>query len=172
MLSTTQTLPKELESTATIRFQDCDPFGHLNNARYIDYFINARLDQVADFYDFHIFDRIGTDHENWVVTQTQIRYLLPARFNQQVRIRTRLIDLSERTIMIEAMMLSPDGRHLLALAWVEFVIVDTDTGRPVRHSQELMDFFNAMRVDESFDRASFETRVQDLKKQLRVEQNV
>jgi acyl-CoA thioester hydrolase len=30
-------LSKELESTAVIRFQDCDPFGHLNNARYIDY---------------------------------------------------------------------------------------------------------------------------------------
>ena len=31
----------------TVRFQDCDPFGHLNNARYIDYFLNARQDQIA-----------------------------------------------------------------------------------------------------------------------------
>ena len=28
------------------RFSDCDPFGHLNNARYIDYFINAREDHL------------------------------------------------------------------------------------------------------------------------------
>ncbi|WP_192348725.1 hypothetical protein [Algoriphagus sp. Y33] len=30
------------ESNSVIRFQDYDPFNHLNNARYIDYFINAR----------------------------------------------------------------------------------------------------------------------------------
>ncbi len=33
---------KEPETQIVIRFQDCDPFGHLNNARYIDYFVNAR----------------------------------------------------------------------------------------------------------------------------------
>lgn len=42
--------PKELESIAVARFQDCDPFSHLNNARYIDYFLNAREDQLALFY--------------------------------------------------------------------------------------------------------------------------
>ena len=31
-------LKKELESEAFIAFGDCDPFRHLNNARYIDYF--------------------------------------------------------------------------------------------------------------------------------------
>ena len=170
MLTTTQSLPKELESSAVIRFQDCDPFGHLNNARYIDYFMNAREDQVADFYDFHVFERMGTNHESWVVAQTQIRYLFPARFNQQVRIRTRLIDLTDRALTVEAMMLSQDGRQVMALAWVEFVIVDTTTGRPIRHTQELMDFFDAVKIDEPFDRAGFETRVQDLKKQLRAGQ--
>lgn len=163
----TQSLPKELETTAIIRFQDCDPFGHLNNARYMDYFMNARVDQVAAFYDFHVFDRIRTDSENWIVTQTQIRYLLPARFDDQVRIRTRLIDLSERVVTVEAMMISHDGKRLLALAWIEFMIVDTTTGRPSRHSPELMDFFNAIRVEEAFDPTSFSARAQDLKKKLR-----
>jgi acyl-CoA thioester hydrolase len=35
-------LEKVPESEALIRFPDCDPFNHLNNSRYIDYFINAR----------------------------------------------------------------------------------------------------------------------------------
>ena len=49
-------MAKELESSALIRFQDCDPFQHLNNSRYIDYFMNAREDQLNQFYDFRIFE--------------------------------------------------------------------------------------------------------------------
>ncbi len=36
------TTSKLWESKVLIRFSDCDPFNHLNNARYIDYFINAQ----------------------------------------------------------------------------------------------------------------------------------
>lgn len=30
--------PKETESRVVVRFQDCDPLQHLNNAKYFDYF--------------------------------------------------------------------------------------------------------------------------------------
>ena len=46
--------PQLLESSHLIRFPDCDPFNHLNNARYLDYFINAREDQVWDAYGINI----------------------------------------------------------------------------------------------------------------------
>jgi len=78
MLDTTQALPKELESIAYVRFQDCDPFQHLNNARYIDYFLNAREDQLIKFYDFSIFQYTKEANAGWVVTKTQIAYLYPA----------------------------------------------------------------------------------------------
>ena len=30
------------ETIHRVHFQDCDMLGHLNNARYLDYFLNAR----------------------------------------------------------------------------------------------------------------------------------
>ena len=48
-------LPKVLESKTKIRFQDCDPFNHLNNASYINYLINAREDQLIKYYDIDIY---------------------------------------------------------------------------------------------------------------------
>jgi acyl-CoA thioester hydrolase len=167
MHTTTPPLPKELESTTTIRFQDCDPYGHLNNARYIDYFMNARVDHVAAAYNFHIFDRMSTDNEAWIVTHTQIRYVWPARFNEQVLIRTRLLDVSERVLLLEAQMVSADGTRLLALAWIEFMIVDAATGRPKRHSPELMAFFESVRVDGGYDPQGFNEHVAEVKRQLR-----
>jgi len=46
---------KIVKSKAKIRFQDCDPHNHLNNAQYIDYFMNAREDQLIEHFDFDIF---------------------------------------------------------------------------------------------------------------------
>ena len=37
---------KTTKSSSLIRFQDCDPLRHLNNAKYFDYYFNAREDQV------------------------------------------------------------------------------------------------------------------------------
>ena len=67
------TLPKELDTLATVRFQDCDPFGHLNNARYVDYFMNARTDQVLEAYNLQIMKAGQT--ESWVVNKSKPCFL-------------------------------------------------------------------------------------------------
>ena len=47
-------VPKVLESNMKIRFQDCDPFNHLNNAAYLNYFMNAREDHLIENYGIDI----------------------------------------------------------------------------------------------------------------------
>ncbi len=54
---------KEPVSNVVIRFQDCDPFGHLNNARYIDYFINAREGHLVEYYNLDIYERQNNQRE-------------------------------------------------------------------------------------------------------------
>ena len=44
-------MTKILESKIRVRFQDCDPFNHLNNSSYIDYFFDAREDQLHNRYN-------------------------------------------------------------------------------------------------------------------------
>ncbi len=36
----THDYPKQTTSQSVIRFQDCDPMRHLNNAKYFDYFFH------------------------------------------------------------------------------------------------------------------------------------
>jgi acyl-CoA thioester hydrolase len=159
-----QTLVKEPESTAIVRFQDCDPFGHLNNARYIDYFINARQDHLAKYYSFRLFDNGAA--ENWVVTKNQIAYLRPARLMEEVLIRTRLIHMGEDTLVVEAQMLDARGQRLKAVGWAEFAYITLATGRKAKHSNELMQFFANVVVDEGIYPAGFDQRVDSLKKPI------
>ena len=57
---------KTTESRVVIRFQDCDPLRHLNNAKYFDYFFNAREDQVPKLYGLQVMDFINAYKAAWV----------------------------------------------------------------------------------------------------------
>ena len=72
--------PKETESRVVIRFQDCDPLRHLNNAKYFDYFFNAREDQVPKLYGLEIIDLIRVYKAAWVVYNHNISYIKPANW--------------------------------------------------------------------------------------------
>jgi acyl-CoA thioester hydrolase len=71
------------ESEAVIRFPDCDPFNHLNNARYLDYFMNAREDHLMRGMDFNIYQVAQAQGISWVVGRNQIAYLRPAMLWKQ-----------------------------------------------------------------------------------------
>ena len=84
--------PKILTSSTKIRFQDCDPFNHLNNGRYIDYFINQREDQVLNAYGIDIFKMIREDKKGWVVSSTQLAYIIPVFTMEKEGLFEKLFD--------------------------------------------------------------------------------
>ena len=160
-------LEKQLETTAVIRFQDCDPFQHLNNARYIDYFMNAREDQLKQFYDFRIFEVFEQTGHAWVVTKNQIAYLAPAVMLEEVVIQTQLIQMTENILVVEGIMLDTSRQRLKSVVWIEFAFVSLLNGKPAKHPDEFMTQFQPVKVDGVFDANGFGTRVSTLKQAYR-----
>ena len=160
-------LPKELETSAVIRFQDCDPFQHLNNARYIDYFMNAREDQLKQFYNFDIFKETQRMQQGWVVSKNQLAYLYPANVQEQVIIRTRLVQMTETVLVVEGLMLDGAARRLKAVSWIEFTFVSLQTGRTTHHPNEFMSMFRPVVVDDVYTPDGFNQRVDVLKAEFR-----
>jgi YbgC/YbaW family acyl-CoA thioester hydrolase len=137
-------LAKELESEAWIDFQDCDPFGHLNNARYLNYFMRARTEQLKASYGFDLYEHTAKTGNGWVVGETHLAYLLPAKFNETVKIKTRLLHYDSFRLVPEAFMLSQDGKRVHALGWIEFIYVNSAKGRPVKYDEALQSLFSAI----------------------------
>ncbi len=158
-----QSLPTELQSIVQIRFQDCDPFGHLNNARYIDYFLNTRQDQLAEYYDFHIVEFGKQPQESWVISKTQITYLSPAHVAEPVSIRTRLLHMTRSKLLVEGLMLDRIEQQLKAVCWVEFTYVSLQTGRPTSHADDLAAFLGSVCLNFSLEMLDFDQRVQELR---------
>jgi thioesterase III len=160
-------LAKELESTTVIRFQDCDPFQHLNNSLYIDYFMNAREDQLNQFYDFRIFEVFQETGHSWVVSKNQIAYLTPAVMLETILIRTKLIQMTENLLVVEGLMLDKTGQRLKAVTWLEFTFISLLNGRAAAHPSDFMSAFQSARVDGIFEPDGFNRRVDALKTQYR-----
>lgn len=135
--------PRILSSTSVIRFQDCDPYAHLNNGRYLDYFMNAREDQVLKEYDFNIYEYSRNTGLGWVVTQNQIAYVKPATLMEYVTIESQLTESARKFIQIEMRMFDQE-RTLKSLLWVQLVHVDIRKTKSIEHGPELQVLFDQL----------------------------
>lgn len=163
-------LELEPQSTAWIDFQDCDPFGHLNNTKYLNYLMQARTQHLKAAYGFDIYEHTQKTGNGWVVATTQITYLMPAKYNETVRIQTRLLHADSFRLVPEAVMTSLDGSRINAIAWVEFVYVNIARGRPVKYEKELMEFLQSIRIPGfEWSTQNFAARVRELQKSQRTQ---
>ena len=159
-------LDKIIESKVKIRFPDCDPFNHLNNSKYIDYIINAREDQLLNFYDFDVHKLVKEQGIGWVVSQNQIAYLYPATLMETVVIQSQLLSFTDKSLVVEAIMLDENKTNLKAVLWTKLVHYDLKINRSTLHSEELIEFFK--QVENPLPKAfSFEERLENLKLSLR-----
>lgn len=165
-------LKKIVESSAKIRFHDCDPFGHLNNARYIDYMVAARGDQLLENYGFDIYALAQQKALGWVAAQTQIAYMSSATVMEEVIIQTRLIAYAEKTLHLEALMWNIDKSVIKAILWTNLVHYNIATKKSQLHEASLLHFFQSI-VHPLPAPMNFDERVKSFRKPLKesVQQN-
>lgn len=153
--------PIILSSNAIIRFQDCDPYAHLNNGRYLDYFMNAREDQVWHKYDFNIYEYSKTTGMGWVVSQNQIAYVRPALLMEEVTIESQLIESKTKFLQVE-MRMYDELHNLKSLLWAQFIHIGIREGKSTEHSVELQDLFD--KVCMPLEEKDFNERLRNLTK--------
>ena len=133
-----------------VRFQDCDPYGHLNNGKYIDYLLNAREDHLSQEYGIDVFAMATNEKKSWLVGQNNIVYLRPSRVMEEVLIRSALIDYGDRFITAEMVMTDKEERQLKAVLWTRFFYFDFEKGIGIRHDEEKMKLFGELKIDGDF----------------------
>lgn len=122
-----------------IRFSDCDLFGHLNNARYIDYFMNAREDHLKDHYNFNLTESYKKGLA-WVVSNHEIAYLQSAVYEETVTIQSSLVVADVDALYVELIMMDEKQNHLKAIMRTKFIAVNSKTGTKESHTSEFMEW--------------------------------
>lgn len=129
---------------------DCDAFGHLNQASFLRVFERARWDVMSTGPGMDVFVRNGS----WpAVRKTVIDYHAPAFPGDILRVHQALIHHGRTSFtMRQTARRSSDGT-LIATAEFVFVCIDRE-GRPVPVPVEVGEFFQARPTTEPSDRMS------------------
>lgn len=159
--------PKQTESRVVIRFQDCDPLRHLNNAKYFDYFFNAREDQVPKLYGLEVIDLIRTFKAAWVVYNHNISYVRSAMVGEWVRIMSRVIWHNHNTIVVEYVMTDDSKKQLKTVLWSTMRYVTLAEGKSTDHVGAVADFLKATSLNLDFSKMNIKDRVKELANQLK-----
>lgn len=137
----------QLQTSYTIRFNDCDPFGHLNNSGYIDYMLNAREDHLRQFHQIDL-DSFYKQGIGWVVSSHEIQYVRPANYNETVIIQSDLLEANDNNILVEMRMLNESCTTVKAVLRTKFTCVNIRTGRKENHSPEFLEVLRSLVVSE------------------------
>lgn len=154
-----------LQSDYVVRFSDCDPFQHLNNSKYVDYFLNAREDHLRSAYNIDL-AVLASQGQAWVVKNHTISYLRPAFYNEPISIQSMLLGVTEDTLLLEMIMLDRDKKQLKAIMHTEFVSISPGNGKRCQHTPEFFEFLKdkVLPIPEAF---SHQARIEHWSKELK-----
>lgn len=157
-------LPKVLETKTKIRFQDCDPFNHLNNGNYTNYFMNHREDALIDNYNLDIYKIAKKEGKSWVSSSNQIAYLKPALLMETVLFESQLIHYTNSELLVEMRMYNEQKTELKSVIWCGFVHYNLLSQKREIHSDDFMSLFKS--INNPIDYQLFEKRVQQFKSDI------
>jgi thioesterase-3 len=105
-----------------IRGYHLDVFGHVNNARYLEFLEEARWAAFEKTADLEVLARKGLA---FTVVNININYRRPALLNDVLTVETSITEWRRRSAVIRQEVKNKEGGELVADAEVIFVIFNT-----------------------------------------------
>jgi acyl-CoA thioester hydrolase len=94
-----------------VRYADLDPQGHVNNARFLTFFEQARVSYLVRlglFSKDQSFLEVGI-----IIADAQVTFLAPVYFGQDVQVGVRVSHIGNKSMTMEYRVLDgPDGKEL------------------------------------------------------------
>ncbi len=115
--------PRETVSELRVRYAETDQMGVVYHANYLVWCEIARTDHIRE---------LGPSYRDLeargirlAVTEASLRYIAPARYDDRVRIETRISALSSRTMTFEYTIRNADTMERLATARTVLISLDS-----------------------------------------------
>lgn len=123
-----------------IRGYHLDLYGHVNNARYLEFLEEGRWSFAEKNLDFKAWERLGLVFS---VVNININYRRPAFLGDVIEIRTWISRIGKASATIRQEILLKGTETAIADADVTFVMVDGGTNKPVPLNEDILTAFNA-----------------------------
>ena len=121
------------QTEVRVRFAETDAQGVAHNAVYLVWFEIARVEYLERFAGGY--PALRAQGVEAFVTEAHVRYGVPARFDDRLRLQARCVDVRGARFRFEYLL--ERGDELVAAGWTAHACVDAGTHRPTRVPEEL-----------------------------------
>lgn len=118
-----------------VRFRDCDPMGHVNNAVYLTYLEQARFAHWREIWGMN-FERLPEGTPGVILAHAEIDYRRPAKYGDHLEVRISLESIGRTSFSYRYDIVDGDDQ-LIATARSVQVMYDYATSKPVPMAEEL-----------------------------------
>ena len=112
-----------------VRFRDCDPLGHVNNAVYLTYLEQTRFHHWRTLWGFGTRD-VSPGLPGVILARVECDYKRPATYGERLEIRMEVADLGRSSFAYHYEIVDEAGKTVLLAKTVQ-VMYDYTTGKPV-----------------------------------------
>lgn len=111
-----------------VRYGDLDPQGHLNNAKYLTYFEQARIAYIAHLGLWRpgSFMEIGI-----ILADAHVTFRAPVQFGQRVHVGVRVTRLGNKSLTMEYSLVDMDTCQEMASGSTALVAYDYHTAKSI-----------------------------------------
>src|SRR3954467_2292541 len=91
-----------------VRFRDCDPLGHVNNAVYLTYLEQARLFHWRTLWGFGMDPT--TRVPGVIMARAEVDYKIPAKYGERLEVRISLAGIGNTSFTYDYQIVDADQR--------------------------------------------------------------
>ena len=116
------------ESKFEIRTFHTDAFGHVNNARYLEIFEEARW-QYAE--SIGLIELLTVQGLGFIIMDLKLRFRAPVRESDSISISTQLISLGSASGEVLQKVTRPGNKSVVTRCLAHFILIDRKHGKSV-----------------------------------------
>ncbi|HXU03963.1 MAG TPA: acyl-CoA thioesterase [Polyangia bacterium] len=121
---------RRFASEFTPRFSDFDMQGIMSSRCYLDYLVEARIDQMARCYELPL-AHYAERNQTWVFSAVALDFLSPVLFGAKIVVETEVTKIEGAAATVDFAFRHPTKDRVFARGCATYHLIDLATKRPI-----------------------------------------
>jgi acyl-CoA thioester hydrolase/thioesterase-3 len=128
-------------SELKVRPDDIDMNNHVHNAKYLDYVLTARYEQMKNNYKMSM-DEFIEKGFNWVVSSVQMDWKRALSLGDTAIVKTQLDSVNGAQCKVNFWIENKETNKLVSNGYFLYTMVSIKTGRPARITEDIIERYS------------------------------
>jgi len=128
-------------SEIKVRPDDIDMNNHVHNAKYLDYVLTARYEQMINNYNMSMQEFIEKGF-NWVVSAVHIDWKRALNLNDIAVVKTQMDSISGAQCRVNFWIENKETKKLVSDGYFIYTMVSIKSGRPARITEDIIEKYS------------------------------